>query len=1071
MNRFSYTFFIVGIMLFLSTLFLQESYAALQTSLLFTHLSDEHGLAHSRISSIIQDQRGFLWFGTANGLHRYDGYEMKDYRHDPDNLTSLSENLIRVVYEDRSGTLWVGTWQGGLHRFNRDTDTFTRYQHDPQDPASLSNNQVFCLYEDQAGNFWVGTVGGLNRFDRETETFVHYQHDPNRSDSLSDNEIYALAGASDGGLWVGTWKGGLNYFDPQTEQFTHYQHDPTTSQSLSHKQVVAVHEDHTGIVWIATWGGGLNAFEPQSGRWTHYRLHPDDPDSIGSDQIFSLYEDHSGALWIGTSGGGLNRFNRETGTFTRYRHDPADPQSISSDRVRPIYEDREGIFWIGAWGSGISRFYPDRKPFINYHHNPNNPQSLIHDTVQSLYEDRSGDLWIGTLEGLDRLDRETNTFIHFRHNPDNPHSIPSNIIYCVYQDSQATLWIGAAEGGLIRFDQKTQQFIQYRHDRGDSASISGNMVYTIYEDQTGMLWIGTNRQGLNRFDRRTEQFTRFQHDQRNPESIGHNSIFSITEDLTGTLWIGTGGGGLNRYDRASETFVRYQRVAGDSHSLSDNVVYTVYADQTGTLWIGTANGLNCFNPETEQFTRYLQQEGLPGTSIYGILEDKQGDLWLSTNHGISHFDPVSGQFRNYDRLDGIQGNEFNIGAFHKNQQGDMFFGGTSGFTVFSPNQITDNPIPPPVVFTEFQINNHPVSIGDEAPLSKTITETEALTLSYRDRVLSFRFAALSYVAPLKNRYKYQLKGFDPEWIQTSAEERVVTYTNLDPGDYELQVRGSNNDRIWNTEGASIKITVTPPWWETWWFYTLCILGVLGIFGAVYWNKARQLHIERELTQALQRSETHLSTSLKEKEVLLRELYHRTKNTMQVIGSMLIIQASKHPNNAPVQKLVRETENKIQAMSLVHHKLYQSQDLSRIDAREYIAELTQLIMKSYGVSEDAIALNLEIEPLKILLDTAIPCGLILNELLANAIKYAFPEGKGGEISISLFRNEAGLLELSVADTGIGVPEEFNFRSQETLGLQTIFAVAEHQLQGTVIFAGQQGLKCTIIFPDNLYTERV
>jgi ligand-binding sensor domain-containing protein/two-component sensor histidine kinase len=1175
----------------------------------FKHITIEQGLSHNNVYAILQDSKGIMWFGTYVGLGKYDGYKFTVYKHDPDDPTSLSHNAIVSLYEDRKGVLWIGTAGGGLNRFDRETGQFIRYQHDPDDPQSLSNNRIFAICEDHAGELWIGTdVNGLNRFDRETGQFVHYQNDPDDPQSLSHNLVYAICEGRAGELWIGTYGGGLNRFDRETGQFLRYQHDPDDPQSLSHNNIRRIFEDRTGELWIGTHGGGLNRLDRETGQFLRYQHDPDDPQSLSHNQIEAMYEDHSGKLWIGTAGGGLNRFDRNTKQFVRYQHDPADRHSLNDNRIRSMYRDRSGVLWIGTKTGGLNTFDRIAEQFLHYQRDPIDLQSLSHDVVYALHEDQTGALWIGTRGGgLNRFDRETKQFIHDYHNPADPSSLSHDDIRSIYEDRRGELWIGTADGGLNRFDRETGQFLHYQHDPDDPQSLSHNRVDAICEDRAGELWIGTYG-GLNHFDRDTEQFIRYQHDPNDPQSLSHDNVTTIYKDQAGGLWIGTRGGGLNHFDRETEQFHYYQNDPDDSQSLSNNNILSIYEDQSGVLWIGTrGGGLNKFDRTNETFTHYREKEGLPNDVVYGILEDKQGNLWLSTNVGLSKFNPRTETFKNYDVSDGLQGNEFNTGAYCKGRDGMMFFGGFNGFNAFYPENITDNPYIPPVVITDFQLFNKPVSTGEDSPLQKSISETEALTLSYEDFIFSFEFAALSYIAPEKNRYAYMMEGFEEDWNYVDSRRRFVTYTNLEPGRYVFRVKASNNDGVWNDTGTSIAIFITPPFWKTWWFRILAVLCLVGAafvmhkmrmkyiesqkkrleiqvaertqelqqeitereqaeealrqseerlraqykgipvptytwqkigenFVLVSYNdaawkithekvidfvgkKARELYqqdrpeIIRDMLQCFtektiirremhyqfeavnesklfavsysfvppdlvlvhtediterKRVEDQLRASLREKEVLLKEIHHRVKNNLQVVSSLLKFQ-SERIHDTQTHEMFRDCQNRIKSMALIHENLYQSKDLARIDFTGYIRNLTASLFRLYEAHSTGITPIMDIEEIELDIDIAIACGLIVNELVSNSLKYAFPRDRSHgeqkdfkkEIRIILSSVE-DQVKLLVSDTGVGFPNDRDFRSTDSLGLQLVCMLTE-QLNGTIVLKRQSGTTFTITFP--------
>jgi len=821
----------------------------------FEHFTVEQGLSQNTIQCLWQDRRGFIWLGTSDGLNQYDGYGFKVYKPDPGNLQSLSENKIESIYEDRAGILWIGTQNGGLNQFDPATETFRHYKNDPQNPQSLSNNHVLAIYESHQalpspqgmgrdGVLWIGTEAGLNRFDRATETFRRYQHDPANLRSLRHNSVSAIYEDRFGELWIGTVGGGLGRMSPQdraTGIFRSYQHDPQNPQSLISDVVNAICEDQAGRLWIGT-GGGLSCLTreardtetPAGLAFRNYQHDPQNSSSLSQNYIRSIFADRSGVIWIGTRGGGLNRFDPATETSTGavfwcYRNDPQNPTSLSSNDIFSIGEDRAGGMWLGT-RAGVNRFERAPTPFQHYQHDAKNPRSLSDNSVWTIFEDRAGDAWIGTLSGgLDRFERATGTFTHFRHDAKNSRSLNDNSVWSIYEDRTGTLWIGTREGGLNQFDRATKTFRHFQRDLKNPQSLSHNWVTSIHEYAAapGVLWIGTWGGGLNRFDRNTETFKNYRNDPKNPQSLSANGVWLIYEDRSGTLWLGTEAG-LEQFDRATETFKHYQHAPDNPQSLSNNSIWSIYEDRAGVLWIGTRGGLNRFDRRTETFKHYREKDGLPNEVIYGILGDDRGNLWLSTNKGIVKFNPETGTIRSYEARDGLQSNEFNANAAFQNRRGEMFFGGINGFNVFHPDSVKDNPYIPPVVITALRRYNTDVAEG-VAISEKGVSARDEIVLSYKDEILTFEFAALSYRNTFKNQYAFKLEGFNDNWIQLGKERRA-TFTNLSPGEYTLRVKGSNNDGVWNEapQGGALKLIITPPWWKTKWAYALYAALSLGL---------------------------------------------------------------------------------------------------------------------------------------------------------------------------------------------------------------------------------------------------
>lgn len=854
----------------------------------FRRLPPEDGLSQTTVSSILQDYRGFMWFGTEDGLNRYDGHSYKVYKHNQDDTTSLSYNYIGAIHEDRSGRLWIGTIGGGLNRYVRDKDEFVCYLANPRNPNSLSSNFVYTVLADRAGILWVGTENGLNAFDPKTEKFTQFFADVSKPNSLSHNRVRALCEDSSGALWIAT-DGGLNRFDPDSRQFVHYLSSPDAPNSLSDNSVVCVFEDKSGMLWLGT-KNGLNKFDPAKNAFTRYMVDSDTPNSLSHKSITVIYEDSKETLWIGTDGGGLSSVDRKTDTFTHHQSSAFDLRSLNGNHIYSIFEDRSGVLWVGT-ARGLNQYDMAAKKFFHAETDINNPGSLSGNTVRTIYEERDGIYWIGTHGGgLNRLDRNKNIYLHYKHDPNNPFSLSSNEVRVVLTDRLGALWVGT-ESGLNRFDHKTERFIRYVNNPQDSLSLSSDYVRDIYEDRFGQVWIGTD-DGLNRFQREQDNFTRFVHDSAAPKSLSDNYIYAIAEDHLGELWIGTIYG-LNRFVRENGSFVSYHADHARPGALNNQEILFIYEDKTGFLWIGTAGGLNKFDRVTQKFTHYTESDGLPTDLVYDILEDDHGNLWLSTVRGLSRFNPQTETFRNYDVTDGLQSNEFNLGAACKNKAGEMFFGSINGFNIFHPDSIQDNHYIPPIVITDFQIFNKSVPVAKpgeaNAILSKSITEASEIILSYKDRVISFEFAALHFSAPAKHKYAYIMQGFEENWNKV-GNRGFATYTNLPSGKYTFKVKGANSDGIWNEEGISLKVTVLPPFWHTWWFRVVVTASLLLFIAAIYQSRTRTIRASNRILEkrvAERTSELRIANEETRRRARQAALIHKVGQT---VSSELIKEA-------------------------------------------------------------------------------------------------------------------------------------------------------------------------------------
>ncbi|MBN1396457.1 MAG: PAS domain S-box protein [Bacteroidetes bacterium] len=821
----------------------------------FERLSE--GLSQNSVLCMSQDSRGFMWFGTYDGLNRYDGYKIKIYKSEIGNVYSLSNNAVRYIFEDHSGIIWIGT-DGGLNQYDRQTEKFISYKNDPNDPNSLSSNMIQWICEDTSGTLWIATfTGGLNRFDRDKKQFIRYMHDPDDPNSICHNQVACVYIDSKKRLWAAT-NGGLNQFDYKRNCFIAYKHKPDDPKSLAGNGAYRIFEDRNGAIWIGVMGGGLDRYDEEKNQFIHHRNKLYDPKSLSNDRVRSIYEDRSGSLWIGTDDG-LNRYDRERRSFIHYKHNSADPFSISNNAVLCIYEDQSGILWIGSDYGGVNKLDRGKTKFLHYRKKLNDPNSLSSDLVSSICEtNENGEkiLWIATEGGgLNKFNRRRNTFKHYLANTNNPNSIQDNHLRVIIEDHSGLLWIGT-NTGLYEFDRKREKFICYKADPNDPNSLSNEVVFSICEDRQGSLWLGTYGGGLNLFDRASKRFIHYRNNPKDSNSLSDDFIWSICEDKDGALWIGTANGGLNRFDREKNQFKCYKNDPGIPNSLSSNKVLCLHVDKSGVLWAGTTDGLNKFDRSLKAFTHYREEHGLLSNTIQSILEDDHENLWLGTQKGLSKFTPGTISIRNFTVSSGIQGNEFSVNGGFKSQSGELYIGGINGFNVFFPDSIKTNPYIPPVVITDFQVFNKSVHAGKELNghmiLNKSITETKELELSYKENVFLFEFASLHFASPYNNQYAYMMEGFDSDWNYTDADRRIATYTNLESREYFFRVKGTNSDGLWNDEGTSIRITISPPFWQTLWF-KLVLAAILA--GCVFWiYKWREMIEKQRKLEEISRNE-------------------------------------------------------------------------------------------------------------------------------------------------------------------------------------------------------------------------
>lgn len=830
----------------------------------FEKISLEQGLSQSSVHTIFQDHKGFIWFGTEDGLNKYDGYSFRVYRHNPDDPNSLSDNSVLSIYEDASGGMWIGTYGRGVNKFDRNDASFTRYRHNPSDPQSLSYDTVSAITTDGLGNLWIGTWQGLNRFDPDTGKFIQYRHDPADSNSISHDTITALHSDLDGTLWIGTYGGGLNQFDPVNESFHRYKHDIINPDRLSSDYITSICNDQFGNLWIATANRGLNKFDPQSGKFSQIELPSTSIDAEKHDTLTSVDVDDFGNIWIGTNNEGVDIFNPLSGQSQNYQKIQGDSWSLSQNQVNQVFVDSSGIVWIGTFGGGINKFDPTSARFNNYRHIPGITDSLSASSVMAIDGDDQGNLWVGNHEGgLNYINRSSGEILHFKHNPEEENSLGDDDVWDVYQDQSGSVWLATHGGGLNRLDINSGDFSRYVNDPDDLESLSIDFVNVIYEDRNGIIWIGTYGGGLNRLDETTGKFIHYLYDPDDPQSLSHNNIWSISEDRTGRLWIGTGGGGISVLDQQTGKFVRFLHDPDDPRSLGDTDIFSIYEDTKGRIWIGTyGSGLDQYLPDTDEFIHYRVSDGLPNNVVYGIIEDEEGYLWLSTNLGLSRFDPQTETFKNFDVSDGLQSNEFNVGAYYQNDVGEIFFGGINGLTSFYPGDIEDTTHLPPVVFTRFKQN------GIEIVHESAIEDLEQVVLVWPDNNLEFEYVALNFSHPEKSQYSYMLQGFDEDWniVGTTRNGR---YTNLPGGSYTLRLRATNSDGIWNEEGTSIIVKVVPPFWGSWWF--IAIVSLVVIAGIISGYRLRIRSVESR-SRVLEEEVKTRTTEIDRRRLELEALY-------------------------------------------------------------------------------------------------------------------------------------------------------------------------------------------------------
>jgi diguanylate cyclase (GGDEF)-like protein len=611
-----------------------------------------------------------------------------------------------------------------------------------------------------------------------------------------------------GALWVGTYENGANRIDSTTGTVRRYKNDPADGRSLSHDRVRALFQDATGRVWVGT-SGGLDLYDPRTDSFDHYVNNPADPHSLADDHVMSIAADRGGMLWVGTRFGGAHKWHPRAWQFGhRPSTAPSGTETASPSRVTAFTEDRAGRLWVGAFGEGVALYDRNDDVVERFHHDPSDPRSLSSARVTAMFTDHDGDVWVGTLDG-----------------------------------------------GINRYDADGRGFDRFVHDEDQPGSLAANGITSIVEDADGTLWVGTFGGGVDRLDRASGTFAHFRHSPDDPRTISNDRITSVAPAANGLIWVGTHGGGVSLLDPFSGRASRFVHDPDDPNSLGSDLVYFVFVDARGGLWAGTTGGLSHLAQRdvgSGTFRTYRERDGLPNNVVYSIQQDRTGRLWFSTNRGLGCLDPETDTVRSYDRSDGLQDLEFNFGAGFTRRNGQMLFGGINGFNSFVPERLVDNEHEPPVVVVSAWRDHEPV----EGPAD----QISRIDLDYRQNVVSFEFAALDYDDPSRNQFSYRLDGFDRDWVESGSENRV-TYTNLDPGHYELYVRAANSDGVWNTEGLALEVVVESPPWQTPWAYGGYTFGVLSLLFGFVQVQRRRVAREEEYSRMLEEQVQHRTREL------------------------------------------------------------------------------------------------------------------------------------------------------------------------------------------------------------------
>jgi signal transduction histidine kinase/ligand-binding sensor domain-containing protein/DNA-binding response OmpR family regulator len=993
----------------------------------FKHLSVNDGLSQNAVFAITQDKKGFMWFGTRDGLNRYDGYTIKQYHHDPNDQNSLDDNHITAMHTDATGNLWVGTFRGNLNRYDASTDTFERIPLPQQDYVAANESEILSIISDPGGNLWIGTFNnGLFKVPVKNDVLevsktVHYKGSEGDRNGLADNNVMAIYAEDEQNIWLGT-ENGLHRLHKESGRFTQFQIDvksPVTPETVGDFAVLSIIKGEKQKLWLGT-NSGLVLFDTKTltyeffpHRYTVFRY--------GWGAITGIVKDKKGNLWLKTAAE-LMQFDTRSKTYIPHKHDPFNPQSLIFNNISSIFIDNTEQLWVGTNGMGISIYDPKSHRFSLIDRKKESNSRIAGFSVRSIYKEADRYLWIGS-DVIYRLDLKTKDLKSFEKSSDSLKAFGNTGAWSIIRGSDNLMWFATTEG-LYSYDSGKETYRYYTHDPLNPDGLLQKNVAMVFEDSRKDIWVMAINHLSKLTDKKAGKFVHYRYNS-SPES--NRAVRLVFHEISpGNFLIGTQTG-LLFFNEKTGVFTRMRNEPGNPESLINNEIKCISKDPEDPenfLWIGTSGGLSKFNIKEKTFETFTIRDGLPNNVIYAVLPDHLNNLWISTNNGLSKFNPGDKTFRNFDVQDGLQSNEFNTGAYFKSPEGELFFGGIKGITHFFPEMIKENPYLPKTAITSIIVSQksdeeNPFFVQNINPYTD-----HKIEFSHRDKVITFEFASLDFSATQKNNYAYKLEGFNDNWIQNNTLN-TATFTNLPPGNYTLRVKSSNNDGIWNEQGASLSFKVHPHWSGTWWAYSVYFLMLLLILYFIRKYELKRFQINNQLK--FERLESETLRELDDlKSRFFTNISHEFRTPLTIINGQTEQLLKDIKNRETNKKLQQVQQNSNRLLELINQLL----DVAKLESGKMQLYTSTIEVVSFFknlffsfetlANEKSISLKFSSSEKEIYIASD-PEHLqkIITNILSNAIKFT-PEG--GNIAFFLHQKNEEQIVMDISDTGIGIAEK-------------------------------------------------